>query len=43
MILYNFHSMNFIAVLLADIIDDQLAILFNLLFIEDLVSILWHP
>ena len=42
MILYNFHGMNSIAVLLADIIDDQLAILFNLPFIEDLVSILWH-
>ncbi len=42
MVLHNFHSMNFIAVLLADIIDDQLAILFNLSFIEDLVSILWH-
>jgi hypothetical protein len=42
MILYNFHGMNFITVLLADIIDDQLAILFNLPFIEDLVSILWH-
>jgi len=39
MILYNFHGMNSIAVLLA---DDQLAILFNLPFIEDLVSILWH-
>lgn len=38
----NFHGMNFITVLLADIIDDQLAILFNLPFIEDLVSILWH-
>ena len=42
MILYNFHGMNSIAVLLADIIDDQLAILFYLPFIEDLVSILWH-
>ena len=42
MILYNFHGMNSIAVLLADIINDQLAILFNLPFIEDLVSILWH-
>lgn len=38
----NFLGMNFIAVLLADIIDDQLAILFNLSFIEDLASILWH-
>ena len=42
MVLYNFHGMNSIAVLLADIIDDQLAILFYLPFIEDLVSILWH-
>lgn len=42
MILYNFHGMNSIAVFLADIINDQLAILFNLPFIEDLVSILWH-
>jgi len=42
MVLHNFHSMNFIAVLPADIIDDQFAILFNLSFIEDLVSILWH-
>ena len=42
MVLHNFHSMNFIAVLLADIFDDQFAILFNLSFIEDLVSILWH-
>jgi hypothetical protein len=42
MILYNFHGMNSIAILLADIIDDQLSILFNLLLIEDLVSILWH-
>lgn len=42
MIPCNFHGMNFITVLLADIIDDQLAILFNLPFIEDLVSILWH-
>lgn len=42
MIFYNFHGMNSIAVLLTDIIDDQLAILFNLPFIEDLVSILWH-
>ena len=42
MILYNFHGMNSIAVLPADIINDQLAILFNLPFIEDLVSILWH-
>ena len=42
MILYNFHGMNSISVLPADIINDQLAILFNLPFIEDLVSILWH-
>ena len=42
MIFYNFHGMNFIAVLLTDIVEDQLAILFNLPFIEDPVSILWH-
>jgi len=42
MILYKFHGMNSIAVFLADIIDDQLAILFDLLFIENIVSILWH-
>ena len=34
--------MNSIAVLLADIIDDQFAILFILPLIEDVVSILWH-
>ena len=42
MILYNFHGMNLIAVLPANIINYHLAILFNLLFIEDFVSILWH-
>ena len=42
MILYNFHGMNLIAILLADIFEDQLAILFNLRFIEYLVSVLWH-
>ena len=42
MILYNFQGMNFIAILPTNIIDDQLAILFNLPFREDFVSILWH-
>jgi len=34
--------MNFVAVLHADIVDDHLAILFNLLIVEYPVSILWH-
>ncbi len=42
MILYNFHGMNFVAFLHADIIEDYLAILFNLLIVEYSVSILWH-
>ena len=42
MILYNFHGMNSIAVLLADIINDQLAILFNSPIMEYFVSILGH-
>ena len=42
MILYNFHGMNFVAFLHADIIEDYLAILFNSLIVEYSVSILWH-
>jgi hypothetical protein len=42
MILYNFHGMNFVAMLHANIVEDQLAILFNLLIVEDPVSILRH-
>ena len=34
--------MNFVALLHANIFEDQLAILFNSLIIEYLVSILWH-
>jgi hypothetical protein len=34
--------MNFIALLHANIVEDLLAILFNSLIIEYLVSILWH-
>ena len=41
-ILYNFHSMNFISLLHANIVEDQLAILFNLLIVEYPVSILRH-
>ena len=41
-ILYNFHRMNFVSMLHANIIEDQLAILFNLLIVEYLVSILRH-
>ncbi len=42
MILYNFHGMNFVALLHANIFEDQLAILFNSLIVEYFVSILWH-
>ena len=42
MILYNFHGMNFIALLHANIVEGQLAILFNLLIVEYPVSILRH-
>ena len=42
MILYNFHGMNFIALLHTNIVEDQLAILFNLLIVEYPVSILRH-
>ena len=42
MILHNFHCMNFIAFLNADIFKEQLTILFNSLVVEYVVSILWH-
>ncbi len=42
MILYNFYGMNFVALLNANIVEDQLAILFNLLIVEYPVSILRH-
>lgn len=42
MIRYNFHGMNFIALLHADIFKDQLAILFNSSIVEYLVSVLRH-
>ena len=42
MIFCNFHCMISIALLHANIVEDQLAILFDLLIIEYLVSILWH-
>ena len=42
MIRYNFHGMNFVALLYANIFEDQLAILFNLLIVEYFVSILGH-
>ena len=41
-IIYNLQSMNLVALLIANIIEDQLAILFNLLIIEYFVSIFWH-
>ena len=42
MICYNFHRMNFVALLHANIFEDQLAILFNLPIVEYSVSILGH-
>jgi hypothetical protein len=42
MIRYNFHGMNFVALLLANIFEDQLAILFYLPIVEYSVSILGH-
>ena len=42
MIVYNFHCMNFIALLHANVVENQLAILFNSRIAEYLVSILWH-
>ena len=42
MIRYNLYGMNFVALLHANIFEDQLAILFNLLIVEYPVSILRH-
>ena len=42
MICYNFHGMNFVALLHANIFEDQLAILFYLPIVEYSVSILGH-
>ena len=42
MIRYNFHGMSFVALLLANIFEDQLAILFYLPIVEYSVSILGH-
>ena len=42
MIRHKFHSMNSVALLHADIFEDQLAILFNSSIAEYLVSILRH-
>jgi len=42
MIIYNFQSMDFVAFLCANIMQDRLAILFNSLIVEYLVSILRH-
>ena len=42
MILYNFKSMQFVVLFHADVVQNQLAILFNLFIVEYLVSILWH-
>lgn len=42
MIRYNFHGMNFVALLHADIFKDQLAIFFNSSIVEYLVSVLRH-
>ena len=42
MIRYNFYGMNFVALLHANIFEDQLAILFNSPIIEYFVSILGH-
>ena len=42
MIRYNFHGMNFVALLHANIFEDQLAILFYLPIVEYSVSILGH-
>ena len=41
-ILYNFHGMNFVALLNADIVEDRLAIFFKLVVAEYPVSILRH-
>ena len=42
MIRYNFYGMDFVALLQANIFEDQLAILFNLPIVEYPVSILGH-
>ena len=42
MILYNLQSMDFVAVLCANIVEYRLAILFNPLIVEYIVSILRH-
>ena len=42
MIFCNFNGMNFVALLQANVLEDQLTILFNLLIVEYPVSILWH-
>jgi len=42
MIIYNFQSMDFVSFLSANIMQDRLAILFNSLIVEYLVSILRH-
>ena len=42
MIRHYFHCMKFVALLHADIFKDQLAILFNSLVVEYLVSVLRH-
>lgn len=41
-IVYNLQSMNLVALLIANVVEDQLAILFNSLIVEYIVSILWH-
>jgi hypothetical protein len=42
MIIHNFHGMNPVSLLLANIFEDQLAILFNLPVVEYSVSIFGH-
>ena len=42
MICYNLYSMNFVSLLIANIFEDQLAILFSLPIVEYSVSILGH-
>jgi hypothetical protein len=42
MILHDFNGMNFVALFLANILENQLAILFNSPIVEYLVSILRH-
>jgi hypothetical protein len=40
MILYNFHSMNFVTLFHANIVENQLAILFKLLIVEKRSNVL---